>query len=150
MKSFERYCDNTENIENYEKAKADNFKGWQCHHRLETHNSDGEQRFVDVTGDELKALDMYWHRPANELIFLTRKEHRQLHMKGKPSLNKGKRPSEETRKKMSEAQKGRKKPHKGIPRSEETRRKMSEAQKGKHKLFKGKHWKLVDGKRVWY
>ena len=26
------FCKNPENIENYEKAKADNFKGWHCHH----------------------------------------------------------------------------------------------------------------------
>lgn len=31
--------------------------------------------------------------------------------------------------------------------SKETRRKLSESMKGKNK---GKHWKLVDGKRVWY
>ena len=37
---------------------------------------------------------------------------------------------------MSEAQKGKK-------LSEEAKRKLSEAKKGKH-------WKLVDGKRVWY
>ena len=30
MKHHELYCDNIENVENYEKAKADNFKGWQC------------------------------------------------------------------------------------------------------------------------
>ena len=56
---------------------------------------------------------------------------------------KGKPKSEETRKKMSEAQKGRK-------ISEEHKRKMSEAHKGKPSPTKGKHWKLVDGKRVWY
>ena len=32
-----RYCKDYENIENYDKALADNFKGWHCHHRLETH-----------------------------------------------------------------------------------------------------------------
>ena len=31
--NFEWYCKNPEKIENYEKAKADNFKGWCCHHR---------------------------------------------------------------------------------------------------------------------
>ena len=27
---FEKFCKSPENIENYEKAKADNFKGWDC------------------------------------------------------------------------------------------------------------------------
>lgn len=59
---------------------------------------------------------------------------------------KGKKHSEETRRKISEAKKGKKrKLH-----SEETRRKMSEAHKGKSSLNKGRHWKLVNGKRVWY
>lgn len=73
---------------------------------------------------------------------------------------KGKHPSEETRRKMSEGHKGMRyseevrrrkseamKGKKRDPHSEETRRKMSEAHKGQRK---GKHWKLVDGKRVWY
>lgn len=44
---FEIYCKDYKNIENYEKAAAENFKGWECHHRLETHISDGELRLVD-------------------------------------------------------------------------------------------------------
>ena len=35
---------NPEQIENYELAKADDFKGWHCHHRLETHTADGKKR----------------------------------------------------------------------------------------------------------
>ena len=96
---FERYCKDYENIENYEAAKKDNFKGWDCHHRLETHNSDGERRPVDITREELKALRMYYKRPASELIFLTESEHNSLH-------HKGKRHTEDAKKKISEAQKG--------------------------------------------
>lgn len=70
-----------EQIENYELAKADNFKGWDIHHRLETHNSDGEKRLVNLSRDELKSLDMYYNRPASELIFLTKSEHTKLHRK---------------------------------------------------------------------
>ena len=70
---FELYCKDYENIENYDKALADNFKGWCVHHRLETHNSDGERLLVDITRDELKALGMCYNRPASELIFLTKK-----------------------------------------------------------------------------
>lgn len=117
MRSFEKFCKDYENIENYEKAKKDNFKGWECHHRLETHTSDGERRLVDITRAELIALGMYYNRPAEELIFLTIKEHYEY--------RKGKAKSEETRKKMSEVKKGKAK-------SEETRKKMSESHKGKH------------------
>ena len=66
VKHYWRYCDDFENIENYEVAKKDNFIGWDCHHRLETHNSDGERRLVDLTKKELIALGVYYHRPAEE------------------------------------------------------------------------------------
>ena len=142
--NFKRYCKDYENIENYQKALADNFKGWHCHHRLETHTSDGERRLVDITVAELKALDMYYNRPSSELIFLTESEHNAFN-KGKYTGEKnpmyGKKHSVETINKMSEA-------HKNI--SEETRKKLSEAKKGKHiseeikkKLSAasiGKHW----------
>lgn len=70
-----------EQIENYELAKESNFNGWDIHHRLETHNSDGEKRLVNISVAELKALDMYYNRPAKELIFLTKSEHIKLHRK---------------------------------------------------------------------
>ena len=148
--TFERYCKNYQSIENYEKAKKDNFKGWHCHHRLETHNSDGERRLVDITADELKALDMYWHRPADELIFLTTREHRSLHHKGnKYSL--GKHRSEEAKKKIGEANKGKPAWNKGKKFSEETKKKMSEANKGK-KLSEETKKKLSEARkgRRWY
>lgn len=70
-----------EEVENYELAKKDNFQGWCIHHRLETHNSDGEKRLVNLSREELIALDMYYNRPASELVFLTKSEHIILHMK---------------------------------------------------------------------
>ena len=79
---YKKYCIDIENVENYEKAVTDNFKGWTIHHRLETHTSDGERRLVDLTASELMALDMYWHRPASELVFLMRSEHMKLHNVG--------------------------------------------------------------------
>ena len=233
------FCRMPELIENYDKAVADNTQTWDCHHRLETHNSDGEKRFVDISRTELIALNMYYDRPPEELIFLTSAEHKSLHNKseekkrkiseaekgrhlseewkrkiseahkgkhlsgehkrkiseahkGKPTWNKGtyesgmkgKHHSEETKRKMSEAQKGKKKPslseevrkkiseslkgknkgkhrtgeqrrrmseaHKGKKLSEETKKKLSEISRGKPKNRQVKHWKLVDGKRVWY
>ena len=114
---YKQYCKEPEKIENYEKAKKDNFKGWCCHHRLETHNSDGERRLVDITAEELIALGTYWNRPSSELIFLTISEHASLHQKGKHH-------TEETKKKMSEAMKGKK-------HSAESKKRMSESHKGR-------------------
>lgn len=133
---FRLYCKDYEDIENYDKAKADNFKGWHCHHRLQTWTSDGERRLVDISAAELKALGMYYNRPAEELIFLTTKEHRQLHTKGKQGYWKGKTFSQEHKNKISEASIGK-------HLSEETRKKMSDAKKGKHignTNTKGMHW----------
>ena len=155
---YKQYCKEPEKIENYEKAKADDFVGWECHHRLETHMPDGKRRAVDITQAELIALGMYYNRPASELIFLTKSEHR-LYQKGKKrsaetknkiaAANKGRQPmlgkhhSEETKKKMSEANKGKHtgedNPFYGKHHSEETRKKMREAHKGNINT-KGKHW----------
>lgn len=51
--------------------------------------------------------------------------------------------SEETKKKISEFNKRKKV-------SEETRKKLSEVHKGREPWTKGKHWKLVEGKHVYY
>ena len=64
----------------------------------------------------------------------------------KPSCSKGmlgKKHSEETKKKISEAKKVIVSPFKGKKHSDESKRKNAEA-------HKGKHYKVVDGKRVYY
>lgn len=68
---FEKYCMEFEKIENYEKAKEDNFKGWHCHHKLES----------DYSREELIKAELYYNRPPEELIFLTNREHTFLHNK---------------------------------------------------------------------
>ena len=136
---YERYCKDYENIENYEKAKADNFKGWEVHHRLETHNLYGERREVDILADELKALGMYYNRPASELIFLTIKEHN--------AYKKGKKLSEETKNKISEANKGENNSMYGKHHTSETKNKISEAMKG-HKNSLGKHLSAEHKKKI--
>lgn len=128
---FEKYCKDYKNIENYDKAKADNFKGWNCHHR----------KGVDIPTEELKALGMYYNRPPEELIFLTRSEHSIIHSTGENNAMYGKRHSTEAKKKNSEAHKGKKHSEeskkkmsderKGKPKSEEWRKKIGEANKGK-------------------
>ena len=46
---------------------------------METHTSDGFLRVVQLTKSELIALDMYYNRPAGELIWLKAGVHRTVH-----------------------------------------------------------------------
>ena len=93
------FCKHPELIENYDKAISDNTQIWECHHRLETHTSSGEKRLIGITEEELTALGMYFDRPPEELIFMTPFEHQSLH-------NKGKKKSEEHRRKIGSSLKG--------------------------------------------
>lgn len=69
--NYKDYCpERYTEIENYELAKADNFKGWECHHRL------GEHCF---TTEELMKYGLYFDRTPAELIFLTTGDHSIIH-----------------------------------------------------------------------
>lgn len=94
------FCSNPKAIENYAMAISDEKHMWECHHRLETHFSDGTERPRDaqLSKEELIALGMYYNRPAEELIFLTKSEHRKLHNRW---TNHKEGHSEETKKKIS-------------------------------------------------
>lgn len=69
-------CEDPSLIENYDEAVADTDRMWVCHHRLEL-DEDGHRL---NTARELKKKGLYTHRPANELIFLTKEDHWKLHM----------------------------------------------------------------------
>jgi len=111
-----KVCRNYEQVENYEKAIADEEQIWDLHHRIEIDEN--------KSAKQLQEEGRYYDVDPSELIFLTISEHRKLHHKGKHY-------SEESRKKMSKAQSN---------RSEETRKKMSEALKGENHPSYGKHW----------
>lgn len=118
-KCAKRFCkEDISKIENYELAINDKSQMWECHHKAEILPCGRFSR------NDLKKFNLYWNRPANELVFLTPSEHRKLHLKGKKF-------SEETRRKMSESRKGKNTWMKGTYRSEETKRKISESLKGK-------------------
>lgn len=127
------FCKEFSKIENYEMAMADT-KTWECHHRLEL---DG---ITTLSKAELIGLGLYYDRPAQELIFLTKADHRRLHANWKKNhffVEKGRKPwnygvpmSEETKKKVSENRKG-KGPKHTKPMSDETKAKISSTKKGK-------------------
>lgn len=130
-------------IENYELAKAHDFKGWCIHHRDEYKVlPSGIEVFR--TKSELIEDGRYYNCPANELIFMTIAEHQAYHMKHI---------TKERRKNMSLKAKGSTKKSPTLA----TRKKISEAKKGKScpwvakvgKAYTGMTWKLVNGKRVW-
>ena len=122
-----RYCNESIlNIENYDKAIADTENVWDLHHRIEIQGQfRNSQKLLIKCG-------MYYKVPASQLIFMTHTEHTRLH-------NKGRRHTEEHRRKNSEAHKGEKNSRFGKRLSSDTRRKMSEAHKGIETWSKGKH-----------
>ena len=129
-------------IKNYEQAITDESQIWDCHHINE----------LTFTRQELIKQNMYYYRPANELVFLTRSEHKKLHLtvcagadeyKQKLSESlKGRKFSDEHRRNISESNKGQTPWNKGSklkPLSDEHKRKISEYRKGKPSGMKGKH-----------
>ena len=115
-KNLEKYCKDYQNIQNYEDAVKSPLK-YDLHHRREI--SENKSR------KDLIAENLYYNRPATELIFLERGEHQRLHNRGDKNPLFGQHRSAETRQKIAEGMKG-KHP------SAETRQKISIARKGKH------------------
>lgn len=150
IKYLKQYCKDYTSIPNYQEALNDTENLWECHHLLEEF----------YTKSELKELGKYFNVPANELVLCrTRKEHRAYPHKGDSVMglkhhglkfseetlklisenSKKRRLSEESKRKIGDANRGRKRPdlaeiaktRKGIPLSEETRKKISQALTGK-------------------
>ena len=100
--------------------KSKGIHEWQVHTHL------GYKLGMDIHHiDENKM-----NNSLSNLVYLTHSEHSKIHNKI------GKKLSDETKQKLSKAQKGK-------ILSEETKRKMSEAKKGKTPPNKGKHYKWI-------
>lgn len=105
-------CEDISLVENYEEAVNSPLR-YDIHHRIET---DGDKLYSQ---SDLINMNLYYHRPASELIFLSHSDHIKLHYKYKPR-------STETKEKISNSLKGNipwNKGKKGV--SDETRLKMS-------------------------
>ena len=131
------YCsEDITKIENYEKAVADTTQTWHCHHRAEILPCGKFSR------DDLINHHLYYQRPANELIFLTKAEHIRLHRYGiKLSTQQREYISIKTKEGMKSVPKeklqhmlgrtGMLNPNFGRHHTEETKKKISEAGKGR-------------------
>lgn len=126
-------------IENYELAKADNFKGWVCHHRLEEY----------YTSSELVMKGLYYNINPEALKYVRRDEHFKEKHKGLQMTDvKREKISETTKTAMKNVDKSKLSYWKGKHPHNHT-----EVQKNKMsvigKKLKNKTWKVIDGKRVW-
>ena len=80
-----RYCsDDISLIENYYQAISDEKKMWDIHHRKEC-DSEGRTLF---TRTQLVENNLYFKRPASELIFVTRSMHWKLHRELRENVGK--------------------------------------------------------------
>lgn len=117
IKNIKKICNEpVEMIENYLMAKNDESQYYSCHHRNEIRNILGIT--VHITKEELIGLGLYFHRPADELVFLPRTEHSKLHHK-----------NPDFRKHISMTKKGRVSNRKGCHLTEEQKKRMSEGHK---------------------
>lgn len=74
--SAKRLCsEDVSLIENYQEAISDQTKVWDIHHRREC-DENGRTLF---TKKQLKEMNLYFKRPASELVFVTRSMHWKLH-----------------------------------------------------------------------
>ena len=71
-----RFCsEDISLIENYQAAISDKTRTWDVHHRREC-DKNGRTLF---TKKQLIEMNLYYRRPASELIFVTRSMHKKLH-----------------------------------------------------------------------
>ena len=100
-------------IENYDKA-INSTERWVIHHKLELRDD------YKNTVNDLILMNLYYNRPAEELIFLSNKEHTSLHFKNNKH-------SDTTKLKISISNKG-----KGHKQNINTKNKISKSLTGKY------------------
>ena len=87
-KQARKYCrEDISKIAGYKEAIADTTQTYICHHR-------NAEPFTGFCKEDLKKINMYNNRPASELMFVTRSEHRSIHNKGTGNPMYGKHPKD--------------------------------------------------------
>ena len=123
---LEKYCTDYKNIENYAEALSSPLK-YDLHHRREISEHKSKSDLIEE--------NLYYNRPAEELIFLEHGEHIRLHNAGKQYAL-GHLVSKDTRQKISENNcrywRGKPSPNRGKPSH-----------------WRGKHWHLENGRRIY-
>lgn len=135
------YCTDYTKIQNYEEAVNDSENLWVIHHKLG----------LFIPREKLKELGLYFNRPPIELVYLTKEEHSFLHSKRNPMCQKGSIPWNKGKKGFQVAwNKGiptEQQPRFGTHLSEETKKKISEANKGKCYLTDEQYRKIGEKRR---
>ena len=135
IKSLEKYCIDYKNIENYKDAVSSPLR-FDLHHRREITEKKSKKQLIDE--------NLYYDRPAEELVFLEHGEHMRLHKEGENNPLFGQHLSAETRQKISIAMKG-----KHLPPEWRAKLSANSAWKGKLAHNKGKHRHIENGHYVY-
>ena len=148
---YDHYCrGDISKIENYDKAIADTKTVWHCHHRLETHDENGNRRQgKDLLSTDLIKMNKYYDVSPEELIYMLPDEHHKLH-----NEKQNERYTKEARMKMSEKAKSR-----HVVHTKEWNENISKSHKGRklseaHKEALRKNHVGMSGKKMpgfhWY
>lgn len=125
-------CKEIEQVENYDEAINDKEYLWILHHRDEIRELPSGMVALR-SAEYLKSFGLYYHRPADELIFLRNDEHSDLHAKYL---------TDESKFMMGNGNRGRK-------FTKEHKRKLSESHKGQVSWCKGKKLSDVHVSNLW-
>lgn len=72
--NLQTYCiEHIRYIRGFDEAYKDGFKGWECHHVMETKYP------MHITQELLQELGIYWYIPTRYLVFLNVDVHRDKH-----------------------------------------------------------------------
>lgn len=129
IRHLRKVCKEIEHVENYNEAINDKEYLWILHHRDEIRELPSGMVALR-SAEYLKSFGLYYHRPADELIFLRNDVHSKLHAKyltdeskfRMGNSNRGRKFTKEHRDNLSKSHKGQVSWNKGKKLSDEQKR----------------------------